>query len=182
MPPDVSPKGTQLGPIGTKVVFENEHIRVWSIELPGKGHASPVIWKDRIYIASANPDDGKQMILCLSTKDGKTIWKRDFDFVEFRKHAENSFASATPAVDDNGIYMALDSLEHYMVLALDHDGKEIWRQDLGQSRSQHGHGASPIVVGDDCHVSSRQTYAFSTTTAVPYARTSVIPAAISLAS
>ena len=38
MPPEVSPKGTPLGPIGTKVLFENEHIRVWEIQLPPKGH------------------------------------------------------------------------------------------------------------------------------------------------
>ena len=34
---EYSPKGTPLGPIGTKVLFENEHIRVWSVELPPKG-------------------------------------------------------------------------------------------------------------------------------------------------
>jgi hypothetical protein len=33
-----SKSGKPLGPIGTKVLFENEHIRVWSCELPGKGH------------------------------------------------------------------------------------------------------------------------------------------------
>ena len=33
-----SKSGKLLGPIGTKVLFENEHIRVWSVELPGKGH------------------------------------------------------------------------------------------------------------------------------------------------
>ena len=27
-----------LGPVGTRVLFENDHIRVWSIELPPKGH------------------------------------------------------------------------------------------------------------------------------------------------
>jgi beta-alanine degradation protein BauB len=27
-----------LGPIGTKVLLENDHIRVWSIELPPNGH------------------------------------------------------------------------------------------------------------------------------------------------
>src|SRR4051794_17321407 len=68
----------------------------WKVELPGKGHASPVIWKDHVYIAAADPDDGKQMILCLSAKDGSVIWKRDFDFVQFHKHGENSFASPTP--------------------------------------------------------------------------------------
>lgn len=34
----VSAKGNPLGPIGTKVLFENEHIRVWSVELGAKGH------------------------------------------------------------------------------------------------------------------------------------------------
>ena len=38
MSQQASKTGTPLGPIGTKVVFENEHIRVWSIELPPKGH------------------------------------------------------------------------------------------------------------------------------------------------
>jgi uncharacterized RmlC-like cupin family protein len=33
-----SKSGKPLGPIGTKVLFENEHIRVWSVELPPKGH------------------------------------------------------------------------------------------------------------------------------------------------
>lgn len=33
-----SKSGKPLGPIGTKVLFENEHIRVWSVELPPQGH------------------------------------------------------------------------------------------------------------------------------------------------
>jgi beta-alanine degradation protein BauB len=35
---EVSKSGKPLGPIGTEVLFENEHIRVWSVELPPKGH------------------------------------------------------------------------------------------------------------------------------------------------
>jgi beta-alanine degradation protein BauB len=33
----VTKSGRPLGPIGTKVLFENEHVRVWSVELPPKG-------------------------------------------------------------------------------------------------------------------------------------------------
>ena len=33
----VSQSGKPLGPIGTQVLFENEHIRVWSVELPPNG-------------------------------------------------------------------------------------------------------------------------------------------------
>jgi hypothetical protein len=38
MPPDLSAKGNPLGPIGTKVLFENDMIRVWDITLGPKGH------------------------------------------------------------------------------------------------------------------------------------------------
>ena len=41
MPDQMSKAGKPLGPIGTKVLFENEHIRVWSVELPPKGHQPP---------------------------------------------------------------------------------------------------------------------------------------------
>ena len=37
MPQQVSKSDKPLGPIGTKVLFENEHIRVWSVELEPKG-------------------------------------------------------------------------------------------------------------------------------------------------
>ena len=38
MSEQLSKTGKPLGPIGTKIVFENEHVRVWAIELPPKGH------------------------------------------------------------------------------------------------------------------------------------------------
>lgn len=34
----ISKKGSPLGPIATKVLFENEQVRVWSLELGPKGH------------------------------------------------------------------------------------------------------------------------------------------------
>jgi hypothetical protein len=38
MPEEVSKSGKPFGPIGTKVLFENEHVRVWSVEPPPKGY------------------------------------------------------------------------------------------------------------------------------------------------
>jgi beta-alanine degradation protein BauB len=35
---EASKTAKPLGPIGTKVLFENKHIRVWSVELPPNGH------------------------------------------------------------------------------------------------------------------------------------------------
>ncbi len=38
MAEQVSKSGKPLGPIGTKMLFENEYVRVWSVELPPNGH------------------------------------------------------------------------------------------------------------------------------------------------
>ncbi|QOV91508.1 PQQ-binding-like beta-propeller repeat protein [Humisphaera borealis] len=119
---------------------------VWTAELPGKSHASPVIWKDRIYTTSADADEGKRYVLCLSAKDGKTIWKKEYDFSKYKQHADNSFSSATPAVDGLGVYIAWSRPEKYELFALDHEGKELWSQDLGPYKSIQGSGTSPILL------------------------------------
>lgn len=120
----------------------------WAVDLPGKGHASPVVWKDRIYLTSADVDAGKRYVLCLSAKDGSTIWKKEYEFSKYRQHADNSFSSASPAVDEVGVYVALPSPEKFELVALNHDGGPLWSHDLGMFKSVQGQGASPIVVDD----------------------------------
>lgn len=128
----------------------------WKVDLPGKGHASPVIWKDRLYTTAADVDEGKRYVLCLSTKDGKTLWKKEYDFSKYKQHADNSFSSATPAVDAAGVYIAWSRPEKYELLALSHDGKELWSADLGPYKSVQGSGTSPIVVDDMVVVANDQ--------------------------
>ena len=120
----------------------------WTVDLPGKGHASPVVWKNRVYLTSSDADAGKRYVLCLNAKDGSVAWKKAYDFPQFRQHADNSYSSASPAVDDVGVYVAWSTPDKYALFCLDHDGKELWAQDLGPFKSVQGQGTSPVVVGD----------------------------------
>lgn len=121
---------------------------VWKADLPGTGHSSPVIVGDRIFITSSDKA-GKRTLACLSAKEGKTTWTQSFDGAVFREHADNSFASATPAADDQRVYLCSYSPEGSWLAAYDQrDGKEVWKKDLGTFNSQHGPGASPIVWED----------------------------------
>ena len=120
----------------------------WTVDLPGKGHASPVVWKDRVYLTSSDADAGKRHVVCLSAKDGSVVWKTDYDFAKYRQHADNSYSSASPAVDDVGVYVAWSTPEKYTLFCLSHDGKELWTQDVGPFKSVQGQGTSPVVVGD----------------------------------
>jgi outer membrane protein assembly factor BamB len=119
----------------------------WKVELPGVGHSSPVLWGERIFVTSAE-ETGKRLLLCLAGGDGRRLWTRAFPGERHGKHPDNSFASATPAVDARHVYACWADAREYLVVALDHDGKEVWRRDLGPYQSGHGFGSSPIIHGD----------------------------------
>ena len=121
----------------------------WKIELPGAGHSSPVIAGDRVFVTCNPEGTGKHMLVCVNAKDGKIAWQHEYDGPEFRKHSDNSFASSTAAVDGERVYIAWMSPGTSGLAALDQrDGRELWKKDLGPFVSQHGPGASPIVVDD----------------------------------
>jgi outer membrane protein assembly factor BamB len=129
---------------------------LWKVELPGKGNASPVLWGDRIFLTSANPDDGTRYLLCLSARDGRQLWKRELPAAVYPIHLQNSLASSTPVVDERRVYCAWATPEKFILMALDHEGHDAWQIDLGPFTSQHGFGASPILYRDLVIVSNDQ--------------------------
>jgi outer membrane protein assembly factor BamB len=120
----------------------------WRVELPGIGHSSPVVWGDKVFVTSANEDTAERIVLCLSAADGHVLWKHNYSSAIHPKHLRNSFASSTPAVDQDHVYVSWTAPEEYTLMALNHDGREAWRTSLGPFVSQHSGGTSPIVFRD----------------------------------
>jgi outer membrane protein assembly factor BamB len=120
----------------------------WKIELPGVGHGSPVVWGDKLFVSSADPANGTRMLFAVRTSDGEVLWKKDFPATIHQKHPHNSFSSCTPTVDGDHVYFAWATPEEYKLIALDHQGEEVWRVDFGKFIARHGFGASPIVYED----------------------------------
>ena len=121
---------------------------LWKVELPGKGNSSPVLWGDRIFLTSADVADGTRHVLCLSARDGRILWQRDYPAATYPVHQQNTFASSTPVADAKRVYCAWATPEELTLLAFDHEGNELWRLPLGAFTSQHGFAASPIVYKD----------------------------------
>ena len=128
----------------------------WRVELPGIGHSSPVLWGERIFLLSADPDNATRYVLCLHAADGRTLWKRSYASAQHHLHARSSYASSTPAVDQDRVYVAWSTPAETTLMALTHDGKEVWRNDLGPWVSQHGFGTSPILDNDLVILSNSQ--------------------------
>jgi outer membrane protein assembly factor BamB len=120
----------------------------WKAPLPGIGHSSPVIWGDRIFLTSAIEDTCQRIVLCLSVADGSILWEKRYDSTPHPKHLRNSYASSTPAVDADLVYVAWSAPDEYTLAAFDHQGTEKWKKNLGPYKSQHSGGTSPIVYED----------------------------------
>ena len=78
----------------------------WKKPLPGLGRSSPVVWDDRVYVTSANPDTGEQIILAFDAHTGEQLWEKRFASATHHQHVENSYATSTPAVDATRLYMS----------------------------------------------------------------------------
>ncbi|MCD6052292.1 MAG: Pyrrolo-quinoline quinone [Verrucomicrobia bacterium] len=139
------PNGTGVSTAKTIPVQFTEKDYNWKVPLPGDGHSSPVIWGDKIFLTGSHEQQGGLMVHAVSVNDGRVLWQKDFPFPAFAKHKFNSYASCTPAVDAERVYVTWSTPEHNMLVAFSHKGDVVWQRDFGAYKSQHGSGVSPMV-------------------------------------
>ncbi len=139
------PNGSGLSDASTVPTSWTEQDLNWKVALPGPGISQPVLWGERIFVFSAAADASERFLECRRAKDGSVEWARRFPCALHSKHDRNTFATVTPVVDAERIYLILSVPESAQLLALDHGGKEVWRHDLGPHVSRHAGGASPIL-------------------------------------
>ncbi len=140
------------GPNGTgkamSLIFPNQwekNAYLWSLELPGVGHSSPVIWENKVFTTCADEKNGDQYILCINSKNGKVLWQKKIQSVHYRHHKFNSFASSTPCVDKDLLIVSWTTKKTNDLLCFDHNGVLKWRRNFGEYLTQHGSGFSPIL-------------------------------------
>ena len=123
--------------------FGPEQNVLWKVPL-ASGHSSPVLWGDRIFLTTF--DQGALAAVCLERKSGRTLWSRNVSAEKIEQvHRISSPAAATPCTDGERVIFHFGS---FGVLALDFDGRELWRHPLPLPVNDFGTGASPILAGD----------------------------------
>lgn len=121
----------------------------WKVPIAGKGHSSPVIWGDRLFLTTCLEKEGKRSLLCLDRRDGKLLWEREVMTARLEpKHRENSFASSTPVTDGKYIWVTFLQTPYMHVACYDLDGKLIWSGSPGRFFSPHGYCSSPVLYKD----------------------------------
>ncbi|MFO0897726.1 MAG: PQQ-binding-like beta-propeller repeat protein [Pirellulales bacterium] len=142
------PNGTGESEATTIPLSWNEQGFLWRVALPGKGNSSPVLWGDKLFITSGDSETARRYLQCLSATDGHELWRHDSAGTAHHLHVRNTFASSTPTVDAERVYVVWGAPESLLVQAFDHAGKPVWSTDLGPHPSQHGYGGSPMIYED----------------------------------
>ncbi len=148
----------------------------WKQPVAGLANASPVIWKDRVFIATAISGAGDDslkiglygdldavddmsehqwQLICLSSGSGEMIWKRNLaeGVPSIKRHTKSSQANSTPATNGRQVVTVVST---GMICCHDMDGNLIWQTDLGvldagafnDPEYQWGYGSSPVIYGD----------------------------------
>ena len=140
------------GPNGSGVLQDCKVQIPWSdsqvsrISLEGTGNGSPVLFRDRAFVLSSDPQTAQRFVYGIDLKTNSIEWRKAYESIEHSLHQFSSYASSTPCVDDQGVYVAWADPKNVVVKAFSHDGSERWSRDFGRYVSQHGFGTSPILV------------------------------------
>ena len=149
---------------------EAKNVR-WKIPLPGKGHSSPIVAGDRVFLLAAVPSGETQapvfdsapgvhdsvpvtqrhrfVAMAVARKDGRILWQKTVreEWPHEGGHTTGSLVSASPVTDGERLYAFFGSRGLY---CLGLDGTVLWEKDLGRMRTLHAHGegSSPAIHGD----------------------------------
>lgn len=137
---------------------DNLHV-AWKSPLRGQGHASPIVWGNRVFVCTAYwppvvtdrahviPEHHVQ---CFAVKDGKLLWDVQVPpgtwmRSDFRSGQGGGYASPTPTTDGKLVYCVFGSA---VIAALDFNGKIAWRKELLPHSFDVTVGSSPVLFKD----------------------------------
>ena len=89
---------------------------------------------------------------CYDAIDGRFEWSKTIveGLPQFPIHPSNSYATETPVVDDNGVYVLFGATG--TVAALSHSGGIVWRNELGAFPTSCGFGTGSSLAIHDGNV------------------------------
>jgi outer membrane protein assembly factor BamB len=117
----------------------------WKTEIHGRGHSSPVVYDNQIWVTTATLDGKELFAVCLDYQTGKIL----FDIKVFAsddvisKHGINTYASPTPCIEKGYVYVHYGSLGTACIRTS--DGSVGWKRTDLKCNHVQGPGSSPVL-------------------------------------
>lgn len=119
----------------------------WKLALPGQAGATPVVWKDKIFLTSAEGKD--LLLLCIGT-NGKELWRKTVSSGDKTARGdEGNSASPSPITDGQHVWTMMGTGD---LACYDYAGNVVWKKDLqkeyGKFNIQFGMTSTPVLDGN----------------------------------
>ena len=119
---------------------------LWQAPVPGRGHGSPIVVGDQVFLAAAEAPEGIQSVLCFDRATGKQLWQQEVHRGAFPKgNDKSSFASGTPACDGQRVFISFLHNGAVHATALSREGKQLWQTKVTDYILHQGFPTSPAV-------------------------------------
>jgi outer membrane protein assembly factor BamB len=120
---------------------------LWRTAIPGRGHGSPTVVGDRVYLATADPVKGSQSVLCLDRQGGEIIWQTVVHDGQAHpgNHKNSSAASSSVACDGERLFINFLNGGAVHTTALSLDGEILWQRKVCDFEVHQGFASSPIL-------------------------------------
>lgn len=126
---------------------------VWKTKVPGRGHSSPVVTGDAIFLTTADKDKGTQSALKFDRNTGELLGEKVLHRggIPDEIHYNNSHASSTACHDGSDLFVSFYTNDSISLSKLSSDLELIWQKtvcDFQPSQFKFGYAASPLIVDD----------------------------------
>lgn len=120
---------------------------VWKTPVSGRGHGSPTVVGNQIFLATADHDSEVQSVLCFDRLSGKQLWQTEIHRGGFEKkgNEKSSLASSTLACDGQRVFINFLNGGAIHTTALSLDGQKLWQTKITDYVLHQGFGSSPAV-------------------------------------
>ncbi len=146
------PQGNGIAAAGQTVATswsETENV-LWKASVPGRGHSSPIVVGQHVFLTTADRARQVQSVLCYDRANGEKLWQTDVNSGGFPEqiHKKNTHASPTLACDGQRLFAVFHNHQAVQLTALDLAGKILWQKNAGPYRPQryrYGYAPSPLL-------------------------------------
>ena len=124
---------------------ETENV-VWKTAVPGRGHSSPIVVGNSVYLATADRERDLQSVLAYDRTTGKLQWEEVIHRGGLmKKNKKASQASSSLAWDGERLFVSFPNRDQIFTTALDENGKQLWQTKISDYIIHQGYAASPNV-------------------------------------
>ena len=134
---------------------ESEKVH-WRAPIRGRGHSSPTVVGNRIYLTTADLTAQEQVVLCLDRANGREVWSTVVHrgSLDQGNHLLSSPAASSVTWDGERLYVNFPNGKGIHTSALDTSGKILWQRRVSDFVMHQGFGSSPVVHRDIVLVSA----------------------------